>query len=147
MPPYGPAKPAPVNVLLVEDDEVDAKAILRSFRQSHIANRVERARDGIEALAALRGSTHVKVERPHIVLLDIHLPRMTGLEFLAHLRADSELHDTIVFVLSSSRDESDRDVAYQHNVAGYIVKSKAGPEFLELNAMLGAYWRLVELPN
>ena len=140
--------PRPVKVLLVEDDDVDAKAVERSFRAAKVANKLVRVRDGIEGLAVLRGATsQASLPPPRIVLLDIQLPRMDGHEFLAELRADPTIASTVVFVLTTSEAEEDRAEAYRHNVAGYIVKSRAGEGFLDLTSMIGAYWRLVELPE
>ena len=81
-----------VHILLVEDDEIDAEQILRSFERMKIANPVTHVLDGIEALSALRGSGgHERLPRPYLVLLDINMARMNGLEFLQHLRDDEEL--------------------------------------------------------
>jgi CheY-like chemotaxis protein len=98
-----------VKILLVEDDEVDVMRVQRGFHQLRIANEIVRARDGIEALEILRGAgSRARIETPYLVLLDINLPRMTGLEFLAALRADEELKVTVVFVLTTSKNDEDR---------------------------------------
>ena len=135
-----------VTLLLVEDDAVDAEAIRRAFRQHRIANPFVVVRDGVEALAALRGEDGLEVEHPYVVLLDINMPRMNGLEFLEALRADPALHRTVVFVLTTSDRDEDKVAAYEHHVAGYILKSRAGEDFLEVVRLLKVYWRLVELP-
>ena len=135
-----------VTLLLVEDDIVDAEAIQRAFRQQRIANPFVVARDGLEALRTLRGETDVVVPHPLVVLLDINLPRMNGIEFLRSLRSDPHLARTVVFVLSTSDREEDKVAAYDHHVAGYILKSRAGEDFLEVIKLLKVYWRLVELP-
>lgn len=136
-----------VRILLVEDDEVDVMRVERGFRQLRIANEIVRARDGVEALQFLRGTdTKARMESPFLVLLDINLPRMTGLEFLAALRADEELRTTVVFVLTTSKNEEDRLEAYRHNVAGFMLKDEAGREFVKAMEMLECYWRVVELP-
>jgi CheY-like chemotaxis protein len=137
-----------VHILLVEDDDVEAEAIARSFRRLKIANPITRARDGEEALALLRrrGRDSI-VQRPCIVLLDLNMPRMNGFEFLDHLRADPMLLDTVVFVLTTSRADEDMAGAYRKQVAGYIVKSNVGSEFESLASMLRLYWRIVELPE
>ena len=136
-----------VNVLLVEDNIVDQEGILRAFRQHRIANPVHIAIDGAEALALLRGTDgRPKLPRPFLVLLDLNLPRMTGIEFLEGLRADPDLHDAIVFVLTTSKRDEDRVASYNLNVAGYMVKSDVGNGFLRLVEMLEHFWRIVEFP-
>ena len=136
-----------VTLLLVEDDHVDAEAIQRAFRQYRIANPFVVVRDGVEALAALRREPGAPgLPEPYVVLLDINMPRMNGIEFLEALRADPRLSRTIVFVLTTSDREEDKVAAYEHHVAGYILKSRAGEDFLEVVKLLKVYWRLVEFP-
>ena len=135
-----------MTLLLVEDDAIDAEAIQRAFRQHRIANPFVVVRDGVEALAALRGESEVEVPHPYVVLLDVNMPRMNGIEFLDAIRADPALSRTIVFVLTTSDREEDKVAAYEHNVAGYILKSRAGEDFLEVVKLLRVYWRLVEFP-
>lgn len=135
-----------MTLLLVEDDAVDAEAIQRAFRHQRIANPFVVVRDGVEALAALRGESGVQVPPPYVVLLDVNMPRMNGIEFLDALRTDPVLSRTIVFVLTTSDREEDKIAAYDHHVAGYILKSRAGEDFLEVIKLLRVYWRLVEFP-
>ena len=135
-----------VTVLLVEDDDVDAERVIRSFRKSGIPHPIRRARDGIEALEVLRGETGEPILRPYIILLDLKMPRMGGLQFLGCLREDPVLADAVVFVLTTSRNEADRCKAYLRNVAGYIVKSRSSGDFVDVASMLAWYWRVVELP-
>ena len=136
-----------VTLLLVEDDAVDAEAIQRAFRQERIANPFVVVRDGVEALAALRGEGGApEVPHPHVVLLDVNMPRMNGIEFLEALRGDPALHRTVVFMLTTSDREEDKLAAYDNHVAGYILKSRAGADFLEVIKLLRVYWRLVEFP-
>lgn len=134
-------------ILLVEDDDVDAEAVERAFRKAKIANPIVRAVDGVDALARLRDEGEAAVSRPFIILLDLNLPRLGGLAFLEQLRADPRLEDSIVFVLTTSSADRDKAAAYARNIAGYIVKSKAGEDFVSLIGMLDAYWRVVELPT
>ena len=137
----------PVTILLVEDDDVAAEAVERAFRRAKISNPIVRARDGIEALVKLRDKSVPRaVPRPDLILLDLKMPRMNGLTFLQELRNDPELKQTIVFVLTTSDSEKDRDDAYKHLIAGYIVKSRAGQDFMELIQLLDLYWRVVEFP-
>lgn len=137
-----------VNLLLVDDDEVDVQGLKRAFTKSKIANPITVARDGIEALEILRGQNgRAKLARPHLILLDINMPRMNGLEFLAAIRADEELKSAIVFMITTSKAEEDRARAYGHNVAGYIVKQDPANTFMHAVSMLEHYWRVVEFPD
>ena len=136
-----------VQILLVEDDEVDVMAIRRAFAKHRIANPIIHARDGMEAMEVLRGSGgHALLARPYLILLDLNMPRMNGIEFLEDLRADPVLHDSVVFVLTTSIADRDIVAAYEKHIAGYLVKGKVGEGFLSLVTMLDHYWRYVELP-
>lgn len=136
-----------VHLLLIEDDQVDAEAIQRAFRQQRIANPFIVVPDGVEALKALRGEDDYDlVPRPYLILLDLNLPRMNGIEFLQAIRRDPELQRSIVFVLTTSDREEDKLAAYEEHVAGYILKSRAGEDFLEVIKLLRTYWRIVEFP-
>lgn len=136
-----------VRILLVDDDDVDAMAVERGFRQAKIANELVRARDGVEALGILRGQGAGGVlEKPYIIFLDLNMPRMGGFEFLKELRSDPQLAQDVVFVLTTSKADEDRSRAYDQFVAGYVVKAQAGKEFLSLIEMIDHYWRVVELP-
>lgn len=137
----------PAYILLVDDDDVDAEAISRSFARHKIANSIVRAVDGIEALALLRGDQQLNpLPRPYIILLDINMPRMNGLEFLRAIRQDPALNRSVVFILTTSNREEDKVAAYKEQVAGYILKEKAGRDFLEAIRLLDCYQLLVELP-
>lgn len=139
---------APVDLLLVDDDEVDVQGLRRAFARGRIANPITVARDGIEALEILRGENgHAKLPRPHLILLDLNMPRMNGFEFLEALRADEELRAAIVFMITTSKAEEDKARAYGHNVAGYIVKQDPARTFMEAVALIESYWRIVELPS
>jgi CheY-like chemotaxis protein len=136
-----------VHVLLVEDDEIDAEQIVRAFSHLKLANPITIATNGIEALHALRGDEGwTRLPRPYIILLDINMPRMNGLEFLRALRADAELRQSVVFVLTTSDNESDLYAAYQENVAGYFLKTEATYAVFGLPMMMKNYWRLVDFP-
>lgn len=136
-----------VNILLVEDNAVDQEAIQRAFKRHRIANPIYVAADGLEALALLRGTDgKPKLPRPYLVLLDLNMPRLNGVELLREIRGDSELHDSIVFVLTTSKRDEDRMASYDLNVAGYVVKSDVGAGFIRLIELLDHYWRIVEFP-
>lgn len=136
-------RPKEVTVLLVDDDEVDVMGVKRAFTSARIANPVVVARDGLEALEKLRAN---EIPRPYVILLDLNMPRMNGIEFLDVIRADENFRDSVVFVLTTSRAEKDKWSAYQRNVAGYIVKENVGEEFIDAISLLDIYWRIVELP-
>jgi CheY-like chemotaxis protein len=136
-----------VTILLVEDDDVDTEAVERAFRKARIANPIVRAKDGGEALAMLRGEQgRAGLPHPYLILLDLKMPGMGGLKFLEELRRDPDLSNAVVFVLTTSSDERDMAKAYEKYVAGYIVKARAGDNFVDLIGMLDHYWRIVELP-
>lgn len=138
---------AVVNILLVEDDEIDVMAVKRAFRELKIANPLYEASDGVEALELLRNANGKSVPRPYIILLDLNMPRMGGIEFVKELRADPALKSSIVFVMTTSAAEEDRINAYNLNVAGYVLKHSPGHSFIEAVAMLEHYWRIVEFPE
>ena len=136
-----------IQILLVEDDDVDAEAIVRAFRKQKIANPVTIVSDGLEALDVLRGDgNRERLPRPYLILLDINMPRMNGIEFLQELRKDAELERSIVFMLTTSNRDEDKLAAYDEQIAGYLVKARAGEEFADLISMLNSYWRVVEFP-
>jgi CheY-like chemotaxis protein len=140
--------PNTVTVLLIDDDKVDVMAAERSFRELKIANPIIGAANGIEALDLLRGDNgQTKISKPYVVLLDLNMPCMNGLEFLEELRADPALRSSLIFVMTTSAAEADRVGAYDKNVAGYILKSQFGQDFLDAIKMLNHYWRVIEFPT
>jgi CheY-like chemotaxis protein len=135
-------KAEPLNILLVEDDEVDVMNVRRAFSQSHIVNPLFVASDGVEGLERLRDGTVPSSRR--MVLLDLNMPRMNGIEFLREVRQDPALRATVVVVLTTSNDDRDKIDAYNLNVAGYLVKPVTFINFCELMIALDKYWSLVE---
>jgi CheY-like chemotaxis protein len=137
-----------VNLLLVEDDEVDVQGLKRAFAKSRIGNPITVARDGIEALEFLRGENgRSKLSKPHLILLDLNMPRMNGLEFLEAIRADEDLKRSIVFMITTSKAEEDKARAYAQNVAGYIVKQDPANTFMQAVALMEHFWKIVEFPE
>jgi CheY-like chemotaxis protein len=134
-----------LNVLLVEDDELDVMNVRRAFRKHEMADNLWVAGDGIDALEQLRSGALPR-ERL-LILLDLNMPRMNGIEFLHALRADDKLHRTPVVVLTTSKDERDLVDAYELNVAGYIIKPVTFEKFVDVVGTMNDYWALVEMPS
>ncbi|HEU5089097.1 MAG TPA: response regulator [Roseiflexaceae bacterium] len=132
-----------LNVLLVDDDEVDVMNVQRAFKKNNIINPLYVAHNGLEALELLRGNKIPNERR--LVLLDLNMPKMNGLEFLREVRKDPELRSLTVIVLTTSADERDKVEAYNLNVAGYIVKPVTFQSFVEAVATLNTYWSINEL--
>jgi CheY-like chemotaxis protein len=138
-----------LNVLLVEDDEVDVMNVQRAFRKHCISHFLHIARDGLEALEMLRGSLDKPPVVPstrRLILLDLNMPRMNGIKFLEALRADLNLRQIPVVVLTTSDEDRDLIQAYNFNVAGYILKPFAFGSFVDLMMVLNSYWALSEIP-
>jgi CheY-like chemotaxis protein len=142
-------EPQIINILLVEDDEVDVMNVRRAFKKGHITNPLYVAGNGIQALEMLRGKNGqpptVPTER-RLILLDLNMPKMDGIEFLNELRADPELKQTPVVVLTTSNEDCDRVNAYELNVAGYLLKPVTFATFVETMSALNKYWALCQLP-
>lgn len=139
----------PLNILLVEDDELDVMNVQRAFKKNNISNPLFVAGNGIEALEMLRGGNGNAAVIPsirRIILLDLNMPKMGGIEFLRELRADPKLSPTTVIVLTTSDEERDKVEAYKLNVAGYILKPVTLAAFIEIMATLNKYWTVSELP-
>ncbi len=137
-----------LHILLVDDDEVDVMNVQRAFRKNNILNPLYTASNGLEALDLLRGangSERIPGER-RLVLLDLNMPRMNGLEFLRAVREDPQLRSLSVVVLTTSGDDRDKVEAYNLNVAGYILKPVTFTAFVETMATLNKYWSINELP-
>ncbi|MBW4449254.1 MAG: response regulator [Spirirestis rafaelensis WJT71-NPBG6] len=138
-----------INILLVEDDEVDVMNVRRAFKKNNITNPVYVATNGIEALSMLRSTNNEPPQVPitrRLILLDLNMPKMGGIEFLVELRSDPELKPTPVVVMTTSNQDQDRVEAYNLNVAGYILKPVTFTSFVELMATLNNYWTLCEMP-
>jgi CheY-like chemotaxis protein len=138
-----------VNILLVEDDEVDVMNVKRAFSKHGITNPLYVASNGLEALAMLRGHDGQPPAVPQgrrLILLDLNMPKMGGIEFLHALRADPDLGLTPVVVLTTSNQDRDRVEAYRFSVAGYLVKPVTFRDFSEMVVTLNLYWTLSEMP-
>ena len=131
-----------VTILLVEDDEVDVKALKWAFEKLKVANPLVIARDGVEALELM-----TQLQRPYLVITDINMPRMNGIELLRKIRQNPDFSDSIVFVLTTSNDEQDKIDAYNLNVAGYMLKTDMGTSFTRAISLIDNYWKVVEFPS
>jgi hypothetical protein len=134
--------------LLVEDDDIDVFLLRKTLSDLRIANPVIVASDGVEALDVLRGSNgQTRLAQPYIVLLDLNMPRMSGLEFLDEIAGDDELKDSTIFVMTTSASEDDRYKAYKQQIAGYILKSDAKDTLKRALAMLDQCWTSIVVPQ
>lgn len=134
----------PINILLLEDDEIDVMNVKRAFKKNNISNPLFVAGNGVEALEALRNHD---IPKPRIILLDLNMPKMGGIEFLENLRGDNVLKDISVIVMTTSNEERDKVDAYRFNVAGYILKPLSMEKFVTAVATLNNYWTLNEFPE
>jgi CheY-like chemotaxis protein len=139
--------PAPINILHVEDDAVDAMVMERALKKCDLNYRLHQARNGLEALDLLRGTGGKEQisPQPRIILLDLNMPKMNGIEFLREVRNDPELRPISVFVLTTSDDEKDRTDAHNLNVAGYIVKPLTLEDYTNIVGTLNEYWGITDL--
>lgn len=133
-----------MNILLVDDDEVDVMTVKRAFARANISNPIFVATNGLEALEMLRKDAMPAKRR--LILLDINMPKMNGIEFLRELRADPELQHATVVALTTSNADRDRLEAYKMNVAGYLLKPVTFQQFAEVMATINKYWALMEMP-
>ncbi|WP_367754183.1 response regulator [Flavobacterium sp. WC2430] len=131
-----------VNILLVEDDEVDVMNVKRAFLKNNIKNPLFVAGNGVEALEMLESTI---VPLPRIIILDINMPKMNGIEFLKIVRETEKLKNISVFVMTTSNEDSDKIKAYDLNVAGYILKPLSFEKFLMSVSTLKNYWQLCEM--
>lgn len=136
------------NILLVDDDQVDVMNVQRAFKKNNIENPLHVANNGMEALDMLRGTEGREkiIPTPRLILLDINMPRMNGMEFLREIRKDPVLRSISVIIMTTSNDDKDKFEAYNLNVAGYIVKPVSFEKFVSAVSVLNTYWQLCEMP-
>ena len=136
-----------VEVLLVEDNPDDVELTLHAFRKHQLSNRIHVVRDGVEALEFLFGTKDKEpggtVGAPRLILLDVKLPRIGGLEVLRHIKADKRTRTIPVVVMTSSMEERDLIESYQLGVNSYIVKPVDFDQFSEAVRLIGFYWLLL----
>ena len=131
-------------ILLVEDDRVDAMTVKRALKDIHVINMLDVVKNGEEAIEYLKNDSN---ENPCIILLDINLPRMNGLEFLKIAREQSLLDRTPVVVLTTSKNDQDVIESYRLGVSGYMLKPVTYTEFTETVRTIDIYWTLSQLPR
>lgn len=129
-------------IMLIEDDRVDIMTVQRALKKNNISNPLHIARTGLEALDMLRGTNGAQKisPLPALVLLDLNLPKMSGIDFLRELRNDSELKSLHIIVLTSSNEPKDRAAAFEYEVDDYIVKPHSFDEFTRAVATILALW-------
>jgi chemotaxis family two-component system response regulator Rcp1 len=140
--------PAPVRLLLAEDNPADARLVREVLRESHVANEVIVARDGVETMEYLqRKGAHANAPRPDVVLLDLNMPRKDGREVLAEMKADPSIRRIPVIVMTTSPAEEDILAAYDHHANCYIRKPIDFVQFQATVRKLEMFWfTLAELP-
>lgn len=131
-------------ILLVEDDLVDVMTVQRALEDLNVPNKLVHAADGREALQYV---TNENNERPHVILLDLNMPRMNALEFLKILKTDSILNKIPVIALTTSKNKEDIAQSFELGVAGYIVKPIDYEDFRRAISIINSYWTLSELPD
>ena len=134
----------PKRILLVEDDRVDSMTIRRALEEVAINNRLDTVSNGEEALAYLLSAEN---DLPALILLDLNMPRMNGIEFLKTVKTHKGLKKVPVVVLTTSRAEQDINASFELGAAGYMVKPLDYREFIEAVMTIARYWRLSELPE
>jgi CheY-like chemotaxis protein len=132
-------------VLLVEDDYVDAMTVKRAFSDLKVTNPLIHKLNGEEALEYLRGEGNN--QKPCVILLDLNMPKMNGIEFLKIAKADEELKKIPVIVLTTSKSDEDRVETFGLSVAGYMIKPTDYKKFMETIRVINLYWTLSELPE
>jgi CheY-like chemotaxis protein len=130
-------------ILLVEDDKVDVMTVKRALKDLNIKNQLVSTANGEEALEYLNNNGNNK---PCIILLDLNMPKMNGIEFLTIVKADEALKKIPVVVLTTSSQQQDIVESFKLSVAGYIVKSVDYAEFTEAISTINMYWTLSKLP-
>ncbi|MDA8020105.1 MAG: response regulator [Thermoanaerobaculia bacterium] len=130
-------------VLVVEDDPQDRELTLRALRRANLANAIRIAEDGVAALDYLLGDREYETSAPSLVLLDLKLPKLSGLEVLARLRAEEKTRLVPVVVLTSSKEDRDIERAYELGVNSYIVKPVEFDSFVKAVGRIGFYWLLL----
>lgn len=134
-------------ILIIDDDDISSEMVSRALRKVAPDIAVKAAEDGVEGIEMLTGTAPETCEDPLLILLDINMPRMNGFEFLEEIRNNPKLRKHVVFIFSTSEDEADRSRAYDFTVAGYIAKSRVGPQLSNVTELIKSYTSTVYLPH
>ncbi|OFZ70174.1 MAG: two-component system response regulator [Betaproteobacteria bacterium RBG_16_58_11] len=132
------------SIMLVEDDQVDTMTVRRALKELHVMNPLQHVENGEEALNFLRNPAN---PRPCLILLDLNMPIMGGIEFLQIAKHDESLKGIPVVVLTTSEEQEDKVESFQLGVAGYMRKPVDYPQFVETIRTIDAYWTISELPQ
>lgn len=130
-------------ILLVEDDQVDTMTVIRALKEIHVTNRLVHLENGEEAVSYLRDP---ESEKPCIILLDLNMPIMNGIEFLQVVKHDDHLRRIPVVVLTTSEEQQDKVNSFNMGVAGYMTKPVDYRQFVEVMRSIDAYWTISEMP-
>ncbi|MEO6431357.1 MAG: response regulator [Nitrosospira sp.] len=130
-------------ILLVEDDQVDTMTVIRALKEIHVTNRLVHVENGEEAVSYLRDP---ESEKPCIILLDLNMPIMNGIEFLHVVKSDDQLRRIPVVVLTTSEEQQDKVNSFNMGVAGYMTKPVDYRQFVEVMRSIDAYWTICEMP-
>lgn len=136
--------PKTTSLLIVEDDDVDYKLLMRSFAQRKIANATVRAKDGLDAWEKIKSG---EIQKPFIILLDLNMPRMNGKELLSEIRNDPIHSDTVVFLMTTSTDKNDIQEGFSKHAAGYFLKDNVQGSIDKMVEVIDGYWQIVILPS
>jgi len=131
-------------ILLVEDDQVDAMTVKRALKDINVTNSLDIVNDGEEALTFLKNPEN---EKPGIILLDLNMPKMNGIEFLKIAKKDESLKKIPVVVLTTSKEDQDKVDSFNLGVAGYMIKPVDYRKFVEVVKTIDIYWTLSEVPD
>lgn len=132
------------NILLIEDDKVDALTVQRAMKEIKVSNPLVVAHNGLEGLNYLKEN---RSNKPCIILLDLNMPKMNGLEFLVEMKKDPEFRKIPVIVLTTSSAEPDVNKSFSIGIAGYMVKPVDYKQFIDVIKEIKLYWTLSELPE
>ena len=130
-------------ILLVEDDQVDTMTVIRALKEINVTNRLVHVENGEEAISYLRDP---ESEKPCIILLDLNMPIMNGIEFLHVVKCDDYLRRIPVVVLTTSEEQQDKVNSFNMGVAGYMTKPVDYRQFVEVMRSIDAYWTISEMP-
>jgi len=139
----------PIDIVIVEDNPADAELLMRVFKKHNVANKITILKDGAEAIDFFFSSDECKKSRslrPMVVILDLKLPKVNGIEVLRRLKSDEETRKLPVVVLTSSREERDLEDSYSSGVNSYVTKPIKFEEFAKVVSEMEMYWLLINKP-